>query len=85
MLDYSAMSTEAITGHHVHRKRRRDTRAGVQGTLTKQQWCTSGATGTYSISARCRVGSRPPEGWALYYLVLVLWVGSLLYRAGKLF
>ncbi|MGD9541436.1 hypothetical protein [Methylocystis sp.] len=24
------------------------------------------------------------EGWALYYLALVLWVGSLLYRAGKL-
>jgi hypothetical protein len=27
----------------------------------------------------------PAEGWALYYLALVLWVGSLLYRAGKLF
>jgi len=27
----------------------------------------------------------PAEGWALYYLTLVLWVGSLLYRAGKLF
>jgi hypothetical protein len=26
----------------------------------------------------------PAEGWALYYLVLVLWVGSLLYRAGAL-
>ena len=25
------------------------------------------------------------EGWALYYLALVLWVGSFLYRAGKLF
>jgi hypothetical protein len=24
------------------------------------------------------------EGWALYYLVLVLWVGSLLYRVGML-
>jgi hypothetical protein len=24
------------------------------------------------------------EGWALYYLALVLWVGSLLYRTGKL-
>jgi hypothetical protein len=27
----------------------------------------------------------PAEGWALYYLALVLWVGSLLYRAGRLF
>jgi hypothetical protein len=27
----------------------------------------------------------PAEGWALYYLVLVLWIGSLLYRAGGLF
>jgi hypothetical protein len=27
----------------------------------------------------------PAEGWVLYYLILVLWVGSLLYRAGKLF
>lgn len=27
----------------------------------------------------------PAEGWALYYLALVLWVGSLLYRADKLF
>ncbi|MBU3887867.1 hypothetical protein [Methylosinus sp. KRF6] len=26
----------------------------------------------------------PAEGWVLYYLVLVVWVGSLLYRAGKL-
>jgi hypothetical protein len=26
----------------------------------------------------------PAEGWALYYLVLILWVGSLLYRAGML-
>jgi hypothetical protein len=26
----------------------------------------------------------PAEGWAIYYLALVLWVGSLLYRAGKL-
>ncbi|WP_442756119.1 hypothetical protein ACNHKD_05730 [Methylocystis sp. JAN1] len=26
----------------------------------------------------------PAEGWALYYLALVLWIGSLLYRAGKL-
>jgi hypothetical protein len=26
----------------------------------------------------------PAEGWALYYLALVMWVGSLLYRAGKL-
>jgi hypothetical protein len=26
----------------------------------------------------------PAEGWALYYLVLVLWVGSLLYRVGML-
>jgi hypothetical protein len=25
------------------------------------------------------------EGWAIYYLVLILWVGSLLYRAGALF
>ncbi|MCR4333604.1 MAG: hypothetical protein NUV60_01085 [Patescibacteria group bacterium] len=35
-----------------------------------------------------RIFSRwfpPAEGWALYYLVLVLWVGSLLYRAGVLF
>lgn len=27
----------------------------------------------------------PAEGWALYYLALVLWVGSLLYRTGRLF
>ncbi|MEF3367812.1 hypothetical protein V3H18_14855 [Methylocystis sp. 9N] len=27
----------------------------------------------------------PAEGWALYYLALVLWIGSLLYRAGELF
>ncbi|MBG0800748.1 hypothetical protein IYW40_04465 [Methylocystis sp. H4A] len=27
----------------------------------------------------------PAEGWALYYLALVLWVGSLLYRTGMLF
>ena len=27
----------------------------------------------------------PAEGWALFYLALVLWVGSLLYRAHKLF
>lgn len=26
----------------------------------------------------------PAEGWALYYLVLILWVGSLLYRVGML-
>lgn len=25
------------------------------------------------------------EGWAAYYLILVLWVGSLLYRANMLF
>jgi hypothetical protein len=25
------------------------------------------------------------QGWALYYLALVLWVGSLLYRSGRLF
>jgi len=25
------------------------------------------------------------KGWTLYYFVLVLWVGSLLYRAGVLF
>jgi len=24
----------------------------------------------------------PGEGWALYYLILVLWIGSLLYRLG---
>lgn len=24
------------------------------------------------------------SGWTLYYLVLVLWVGSLLYRSGNL-
>lgn len=24
------------------------------------------------------------EGWAFYYLILVLWIGSLLYRAGML-
>ncbi len=31
-----------------------------------------------------RVFSRwfpPASGWALYYLALVLWVGSLIYRA----
>ena len=27
----------------------------------------------------------PAKGWAAYYLALVLWAGSLLYRAGKLF
>jgi len=34
-----------------------------------------------------RVFSRwfpPAKGWALYYLVLVLWIGSLLYRFGVL-
>ncbi len=34
-----------------------------------------------------RIFSRwfpPVEGWALYYLVLVLWIGSLLYRMGGL-
>lgn len=25
------------------------------------------------------------QGWALCYLALVLWVGSLLYRSGRLF
>jgi len=25
------------------------------------------------------------KGWTLYYLILVLWVGSLLWRAGMLF
>lgn len=25
------------------------------------------------------------KGWTLYYLILVLWVGSLLYRSGALF
>lgn len=35
-----------------------------------------------------RIFSRffpPAKGWALYYLILVLWVGSLLYRSGALF
>lgn len=27
----------------------------------------------------------PARGWAFYYLVLVLWVGCLLYRSGQLF
>jgi hypothetical protein len=27
----------------------------------------------------------PAEGWALYYFILVLWIGSFLYRAGVLF
>jgi hypothetical protein len=27
----------------------------------------------------------PAEGWVLNYLALILWVGSLLYRAGMLF
>lgn len=27
----------------------------------------------------------PASGWALYYLVLILWVGSLMQRAGALF
>lgn len=34
-----------------------------------------------------RIFSRwfpPAEGWALYYLFLVLWIGSLLYRMGAL-
>ena len=26
----------------------------------------------------------PAEGWALYYLILVLWIGSILWRAGAL-
>lgn len=25
------------------------------------------------------------KGWALYYLILILWVGSLMYRFGMLF
>jgi len=25
------------------------------------------------------------KGWTFYYLVLVLWIGSILYRAGMLF
>lgn len=34
-----------------------------------------------------RIFSRwfpPAEGWALYYLILVLWIGSLLLRLGLL-
>lgn len=34
-----------------------------------------------------RIFSRwfpPAEGWALYYLILVLWIGSLLLRLGKI-
>lgn len=34
-----------------------------------------------------RIFSRwfpPAKGWALYYLVLILWVGSFLYRGGAL-
>lgn len=27
----------------------------------------------------------PAPGWALYYLILMLWIGSLLYRAGVLY
>lgn len=27
----------------------------------------------------------PAKGWALYYLILVLWIGTLLLRAGKIF
>ena len=26
----------------------------------------------------------PAEGWALYYLILVAWIGSLLLRAGTI-
>ena len=26
----------------------------------------------------------PAQGWVVYYLVLVLWIGSLVYRAGGL-
>ena len=26
----------------------------------------------------------PARGWALFYLILVLWAGSLLYRSGDL-
>ncbi len=32
-----------------------------------------------------RIVSRlfpPAKGWAAYYLVLVLWIGTLIYRAG---
>lgn len=26
----------------------------------------------------------PAEGWAIYYLVLVLWIGALIYQGGGL-
>ena len=26
----------------------------------------------------------PAEGWAFYYLILVLWIGALIYQAGGL-
>ncbi|MCA9366989.1 hypothetical protein KC887_01845 [Candidatus Kaiserbacteria bacterium] len=26
----------------------------------------------------------PAKGWALYYLILVLWIGTFIYRAGGL-
>lgn len=32
-----------------------------------------------------RIVSRlfpPAKGWAVYYLILVLWIGTLIYRAG---
>ena len=45
----------------------------------------SGVSGTCDTSARISRWFPPAEGWALYYLALVLWVGSLLYRAGMLF
>ncbi len=35
----------------------------------------------FRVSSRLFPVTKP---WALYYLVLVLWIGSLLYRAGAL-
>ncbi len=44
--------------------------------------------GSEWYARRFRTISRwfpPAEGWTLYYLALILWVGSLLFRAGMLF
>ncbi|HUX35629.1 MAG TPA: hypothetical protein VMV71_01190 [Candidatus Paceibacterota bacterium] len=45
--------------------------------LFGSNWYTS----TFRIISRW---FPPAEGWALYYLILVLWIGSFLYRMGAL-
>lgn len=43
-----------------------------------EQWYTK----HFSVTSRYFPAAK---GWTVYYLVLVLWAGSLLYRAGMLF